>query len=48
MFLGMGMWGWAMIAAFVVGGLITVIGSAISPAKFDFAVLKAKGAGAKS
>jgi Na+/proline symporter len=48
MFLGMGMWGWAMIAAFVVGGLITVIGSAISPAKFDFAVLKTKGAGAKS
>ena len=41
MFLGMGQWGWAMIAAFAVAGLISVIGSKIFPDDFDFAVLKA-------
>jgi len=40
MFLGMGLWGWAMIAAFVSAGLIAVIGSKMSPDNFDFAVLK--------
>jgi Na+/proline symporter len=44
MFLGLGMWGWAMIAAFVVAGLISVIGSLISPDDFDFAKLKAASA----
>jgi SSS family solute:Na+ symporter len=41
MFLGMNMWGWAMIVAFASAGLISEIGSAISPANFDFAKLKA-------
>jgi Na+/proline symporter len=40
MFLGMNMWGWAMIAAFVVAGLISMIGSKISPDDFDYAELK--------
>jgi len=41
MFLGLGLWGWAMIAAFVVAGLISVIGSKISPDDFDFQKLLA-------
>jgi Na+/proline symporter len=40
MFLGMNMWGWAMIVAFATAGLISEIGSAIAPANFDFAKLK--------
>lgn len=44
MFLGMGLWGWAMIAAFVVAGLISVIGSLILPDNFDFEKLKAASA----
>jgi hypothetical protein len=45
MFLGMGMWGWAMIVAFLVGGLVTTLGSLASPGKFDFATLQARGRG---
>jgi Na+/proline symporter len=45
MFLGMGMWGWAMIAAFVAAGLITTIGSLMAPAKFDFSVLQTRARG---
>jgi Na+/proline symporter len=42
MFLGLGMWGWGMIAAFVAGGLITIIGSLMSPGKFDFTKLQTR------
>lgn len=41
MFLGMGMWGWAMIAAFVSAAIITLVGSAMIKDNFDFSVLKA-------
>ena len=40
MFLGMGMWGWAMIAAFVSAAIITLVGSAIAKDNFDFDKLK--------
>jgi hypothetical protein len=36
----MNMWGWAMIVAFASAGIISEIGSAISPANFDFSKLK--------
>lgn len=48
MFLGMGMWGWAMIAAFAVAGCISVVGSLISPDNFDFEKLRAASARANA
>ncbi len=40
MFIGLNMWGGAMITAFVVAGLISTIGSKISPDDFDYDALK--------
>jgi len=40
LFLGKGIWGPAMIVAFLLGGIISTIGSKIWPARFDFSILK--------
>lgn len=40
MFLGLNLWGWGMIVAFLVGGLITTLGSLALPGKFDLDKLK--------
>ncbi len=40
MFLGLGMWGWAMIAAFGSAAVVVLVGSAIAPDDFDFDILK--------
>ncbi|MEW5919980.1 MAG: hypothetical protein AB1796_03305 [Bacillota bacterium] len=40
MFLGMGLWGPSMIVAFIVGAIISWLGSKVAPGKFDFETLK--------